>query len=226
MMNQRSPVMILMVAVLSATSCRQTHRGYGPGGNSSGSPTTANSTASRSSVVKSKIDVCNLLTSDDLKSLQGEAYQEAQRSDRLDGDFVVAQCYYAMPTTVNSVVVNVTTAREEAGAPNPKTFWEQTVGRDEDKERKGKGDREREREQAQPKERERGEAGEEKESSPPQRVKDLGDEAFWVGSPVGGALYVLEKDLFFRVSIGGPGDQKSKLNKSRTLAEKILKKLS
>ena len=216
--------MILMGGVLLATSCRQTHGGFGPGGNSSGGPATPNSPAARSSVVKSKIDVCNLLTSDDLKALQGEAYQDARRSDRLDGDFVVAQCYYAMPTTVNSVVVNVTTARDEAGAPNPKTFWEQTVGRDEEKEREGKG--EREREQAKPKERERGEAGEEKESSPPQRVKDLGDEAFWVGSPVGGALYVLKNDLFFRISIGGAGDQKSKLNKSRTLAEKILKQLS
>lgn len=177
-----------------------------------------------SPAVKSRIDVCHLLTSDDLKALQGEAYQEAKRSDRLEGDFVVAQCYYAMPTTVNSVVVNVTTARDEAGAPNPKVFWEQTFGADEEKERKNKG--EREREKAKPKERERGEEGEAKESSPPQSVRDLGDEAFWVGSPVGGALYVLKNDLFFRVSVGGGGDQKSKLSKSRTLADKILKKLS
>lgn len=178
--------------------------------------------------VKSKVDVCNLLTSDDLKALQGEAYKEAQRSDRLDGDFVVAQCYYAMPTTVNSVVVNVTTAKDEAGAPNPKAFWEQTFGGDEEKagEAKGEREREREREKAKPKQSERGEEGEEKESSPPQPVKGLGDEAFWVGSPVGGALYVLKRDLFFRVSIGGAGDQKSKLNKSKTLADKILKQLS
>lgn len=178
--------------------------------------------------VKSKIDVCSLLTSDDLKAVQGEAYQEAQRSDRLDGEFVVAQCYYAMPTTVNSVVLNVTTAKDESGAPNPKQFWEQRFGGDEKKERAGKGEREgeREREKDKPKERGRGEEGEEKESSPPQRVAGLGDEAFWVGSPVGGALYVLRNDLIFRVSIGGGGDQRSKLDKSKTLAEKILKKLS
>jgi hypothetical protein len=172
--------------------------------------------------VKSKIDVCNLLTSEDLKALQGESYQDAQRSDRIDGDFVGAQCYYAMPTTVNSVVVNVTTARDEAGAPNPKAFWEKTFGVDEEKERAAKGEREREKEK--PKERER--EGEEKEGLPPERVKGLGDEAFWVGSAVGGALYVLKNDLFFRVSVGGGGDQKSKLNKSKTLADKILRKLS
>jgi hypothetical protein len=180
--------------------------------------------------VKSKIDVCNLLTTDDLKAVQRESYKDALRSDRLDGDFVGAQCYYAMPTSVNSVVVNVTTATDEAGAPNPKAFWEKTFGVDEEKGRAAKGEREREkekreREKEKPKERGR-EEGEEKEGLPPERVKGLGDEAFWVGSAVGGALYVLKNDLFFRVSVGGGGDQKSKLNKSKTLADKILKKLS
>src|SRR5580765_3667112 len=102
--------------------------------------------------VKSKIDVCNLLTSDDLKALQGEAYVDAERWDRLDGDFVVAQCYYAMPTTVNSVVVNVTTAKDEAGAPGPKAFWEKTFGADEEKERAGEREREKEKEREREKE--------------------------------------------------------------------------
>jgi hypothetical protein len=181
--------------------------------------------------------VCNLLTSDDLKDVQGEAYKDSKRSDQLDGEFIVAQCYHALPTTVNSVVVNVTTAKDEAGAPSPKGFWEQTFGGDEEKEREGKGEREREKEKPQRERekerdkekaqqpREREEEGEAKEASPPQRVKDLGDEAFWVGSPIGGALYVIKNDLIFRVSIGGAGDQKAKLNKSRALAQKILKKL-
>jgi len=224
MMVLRSPITALVVGALFVASCRSTSGGYGPGGNSSASPAAANSPAVRASApaVKSRIDVCNLLSSDDLKALQGEAYKDAQRSDRIDGDFVDAQCYYAMPTTVNSVVVNVKTAKDEAGARNPKTFWEQTFGGDEEKEREGKGEREREKEKPRAREREE---GEEKEGLPPERVKGLGDEAFWVGSAVGGALYVLKNDLFFRVSIGGAGNQKSKLNKSRTLADKILKKL-
>jgi hypothetical protein len=56
-------------------------------------------------------------------------------------------------------------------------------------------------------------------------VKDLGDEAFWIGSPIGGALYVLKNELFFRLSVGGAGDQRAKLNKSKALAQRILKKL-
>lgn len=227
MMILRLATGTILVATLFAAGCRPSPRGgYGPGGKSSGSPASESSPAARTSapVVKSKVDVCNLLTSDDLKDVQGEAYKDAQRSDRLDGEFIVAQCYYALPTTVNSVVVNVTTATDEAGAQTPKGFWEQTFGGNEEKESEGKGEREREREKArEPRNRE--EEGEAKEASPPQRVKDLGDEAFWVGSPIGGALYVLKNDLFFRVSTGGAGDQKAKLNKSKALAQKILRKL-
>ena len=179
--------------------------------------------------VKSQVDVCSLLTSDDLKALQGEAYTKAERSDRLDGDFIIGQCYYALPTTVNSVVVSVTTAKDDT-AGRTRTFWEQTFGKYE-KEPEGKVEREpekrkeREREQEKtqaPRERE---AGEEKEASPPERVPDLGDEAFWVGSPIGGALYMLKNDVLFRISVGGAGDQKAKLNKSKTLAQKILQRM-
>ena len=52
-------------------------------------PGSSNSTPA----VKAKVDVCGLLSSDDLRGVQGEAYKEAQRSDREDGDFVIAQCY-------------------------------------------------------------------------------------------------------------------------------------
>jgi hypothetical protein len=233
MMISRLATGAILTATLFVAGCRPSPGGYGPGVNSSGSPASGSSPAVRTSapVVKSKIDVCNLLTSDDLKEVQGEAYKDAQRSDRLDGEFIVAQCYYALPTTVNSVVVNVTTAKDQTGAPSPKGFWEQTFGGDEEKEREGKGEREREKPQREREKekaqepRGREEEGEAKEASPPEPVKNLGDEAFWVGSPIGGALYVLKNDLFLRVSVGGTGDQKAKLNKSKTLAQKILKKL-
>ena len=181
------------------------------------------STTNSAPAVKSRVDVCNLLTTDDLKSVQGEAYKEAKRSDRQDGDFIVAQCYYQMPTMVNSVVLNVTTAREGAGR-NPRDFWEDTFREADEKERAGKTASEREREKEKGKARSRRE-GEEEEGPPPEKIKGLGDEAFWSASRIGGALYVLKKDQFFRISIGGSADPKAKLNKSKTLAQKILQKL-
>jgi len=170
--------------------------------------------------VKAKVDVCALLTSDDLKSVQGEAVKEAQRSDRRDGDFIVAQCYYALPTTSNSVVLNVTTANEGQSAGNPKQFWEDTFGRDEAK--SGGREREGEREKAK-KNKPAGE--EEEEGAAPEKVKDLGDEAFWMASRVGGALYVLKKDVFFRISVGGAADERTKLKNSKTLAQHDLKRI-
>src|SRR6202007_327038 len=98
--------------------------------------------------VKSKVDICNLLTSEELKSVQGEAYKDAQRSDRQDGDFIVAQCYYQMPTTANSVVLNVTTAPEGASARSPRELWEQTFAKAESEDKDKAKDR-NQKEQAQ-----------------------------------------------------------------------------
>jgi hypothetical protein len=194
----------------STTNTANTPASASPGAtaNPATSPATPNTAA-----VKAKIDTCSLLTSADLKEVQGEAVKEAQRSDRQDGGFIVSQCYYSLPTSSNSVVLNVTTASEGGGAANPRTFWKDTFGR---KEEKGK---EREREAKEKK-------GEESEESvPQQKIAGLGEDAYWLASRVGGALYVLKKDLFFRISVGGAGDEKSKLKKSRTLAQRVLKRI-
>ncbi len=188
------------------------------------SPAMTSPTGPAASTVKAKLDACALLTSDDLKSVQGEAVKEAQRSDRQDGDFIVAQCYYALPTISNSVVLNVTTANEGQGA-GPKKFWEDTFGRDEAKTGDRKSEREREKERKEVKKDKPKAGGEEEEGAPPEKVNGLGDEAFWLASRVGGALYVLKKDVFFRISVGGAGDEKTKLRKSRTLAQQVLKRI-
>ena len=172
------------------------------------SPATPNT-----ATVKAKIDTCSLLTSADLKEVQGEAVKEAQRSDRQDGGFIVSQCYYSLPTSSNSVVLNVTTASEGGGAANPRTFWKDTFGRKEEK-GKDRGVKEEEK---------KGEESE--ESVPQQKIAGLGEDAYWLASRVGGALYVLKKDLFFRISVGGAGDEKSKLKKSKTLAQRVLKRI-
>ncbi len=173
--------------------------------------------ATNTSTVKAKIDTCSLLTSADLKAVQGEAVKEAQRSDRQDGGFIVSQCYYSLPTSANSVVLNVTTAGEGGEAANPRTFWKDTFGRQEEK------SKDRDREAKGKKTEKKGEENE--ESVPPQKIAGLGEDAYWLASRVGGALYVLKKDLFFRISVGGAGDEKSKLKKAKTLAQQVLKRI-
>jgi hypothetical protein len=177
------------------------------------------------STVKAKVDVCGLLTSDDLKTVQGEPLKEAQRSDRRDGAFIVAQCYYALPTTSNSVVLNVTTAGEAQGANNPRKFWEDTFGAEDAKGGDKEKEREREKQREQAKKDKPAAGEEEEEGARPERVNGVGEESFWLASRVGGALYVLKKDVFFRISVGGAGDEKAKLKKSKTLAQQVLKRI-
>src|SRR6266567_4219024 len=210
---------IITIAFLLLTGCASQDSNSSVS-NTPGSSTTAASpsTSSSSQPVKSKMDACSLLTSDDIKSVQGEAYKDAQRSDRQDGDFIVAQCYFALPTTANSVVLNVTTAREGAST-NPRKFWESTFTHS------SEAPRERDKEKDKAKSGEKREA-EEEEAPKPEKIAGLGEDAYWLASRVGGALYVLKGDEFFRISVGGAGDAKSKLNKSKTLAQRVLKKLS
>jgi hypothetical protein len=60
----------------------------------------------------------------------------------------------------------------------------------------------------------------------PRPVPDLGDEAFWVGDRVTGALYVLRGDAFLRLSVGGVADEESRMKRARTLAEDALRRLA
>jgi hypothetical protein len=189
-------------------------------GNASAAPavTTSSPAGPAATAVKSRVDICALLTSDDLKGVQGEPLKEARRSDQLAGKLVVAQCYYELATAANSVVLNVTTANEGDRDSNLRSFWQEAFGRKEEK------DSEREREAAR-KTNARKEGAEEAEGAPKEKVAGLGEDAYWVASSVGGALYVLKKDVFFRLSVGGAGDQKARLKKSKTLAQQVLKRI-
>src|SRR5256885_17119843 len=122
-MNPRLSVIVLCLLFFASCNSKQTGPTTNAPTNSASNSAAKSSTlpvANNSAAVKSKVDPCSLLTSDEIKGVQGEAFANAMRSDRQDGDFIVGQCYYALPTSVNSVVVNVTTAKATTGAPNPR----------------------------------------------------------------------------------------------------------
>jgi hypothetical protein len=175
-----------------------------------------------SAVPKGKVDACTLLTSDEIQAVQGEALKETKPSNRAAGDFLVSQCYYELPTPVNSVSVSITEINPaNQSGHSLKDFWETTFGKDE-----GKSEQERKKEREEAKSKPRTEReGEEEESAPMETVRGLGDEAFWSASSVGGALYVLKRDRFIRVSVGGKGNAEAKLKRSKTLAQKALRRL-
>jgi hypothetical protein len=180
----------------------------------------ANHSGAASSPTRGRIDACGLLTAEDVKSVQGEAFKETKASEGSDNGMVVSQCFFSLPTFANSVNLAVMQKGEGNGASDPREFFEKTfAGRAE-------SEREKEKEKRERKSAENNREEEEKEGSAPQKIDGVGDEAFWTGNRVGGALYVLKHNAYIRVSIGGAGDQKTKIEKSKALALLALNRLS
>lgn len=147
-------------------------------------------------------DPCRLLTDAEVRAVQGHAPSQKIPSEQPAGSFRFTQCLYRTPEFSSSVSVALgiplTTDSKRSGA---RQYWHTQFDREE----------------------ERAEPGE--KEKPPRRLAGLGDEAFWVGDPVTGALYVLKGEVFLRVSVGGPPDQSQKIKRARTLAIYALKRL-
>jgi hypothetical protein len=146
-------------------------------------------------------DACALLTKEEIQAVQGEPFKETKPSQKSGSGLIVSQCYFELPTPVNSVVLTVTLKAQ--GGRDPSESWQETFHREKAPERKK-------------------EEGEERE---PLKVEGIGDEAFWTGNRVGGALFVLKGNAYIRISVGGAGDQAAKMEKSKTLAASALKRL-
>src|SRR6202045_538924 len=146
---------------------------------------------------------CTLLTKEETEAVQGEAFKSTKASEKSGAGLTISQCYFELPTTVNSIVVTVTLKAAGADARDPRQSWQEIFHREKTSEKKES-------------------EGEEKE---PQKIEGIGDEAFWSGNRVGGALYVLKGNTYVRISVGGAGDQAQKTEKSKALAQSVLKHL-
>ncbi|PZR72879.1 MAG: hypothetical protein DLM73_12215 [Chthoniobacterales bacterium] len=170
---------------------------------------TANSSQpapSSPAVKESDFDACALLTKEEVRAVQDEPFATARPSQKTGGGVTVAQCYFELPTPVNSVVLTVTQKADGPDARDPREMWQELFHRE--------NQTEKPREDAK-----------EKERAAPEKVEGVGEEAFWSGTRVGGALHVLKGNVFIRISVGGAGDQAAKKEKSKALAQSVLKHL-
>lgn len=172
------------------------------------------------------IDACALLTSEEIKAVQGEAVKETKLSGQTGGGLSTSLCFFTLPTSGNSISLVVVQKGAGADAKDPEEFWREKFHDDErdhkDRDRARDFDKDRERDR----DHEKGEAdGEEEEGAPPRKVTGVGQEAYWVGSRVGGALYVLKGNAYLRISVGGPSDQVDQISKAKTLAREALARL-
>jgi len=175
-----------------------------------------------------KIDVCELLTSKELQAVQGEALKDAKPSAHAEGGFMISQCFYSLPTFTNSISLLVAQKGQTAGARDPRDFWKETFNRAEEEATADKKASAREKDKDKDdkaKAGTRSEAEAEERSAPPRKITGLGDDAYWTGNRVGGALYALKGDTYIRLSLGGPGDQEAKIKKAKALAQIVVKRL-
>ena len=147
---------------------------------------------------------CTLLTKEETEAVQGEPFKTTKASGRSSGGLLASQCYFELPTTVNSIVLTVTQKADGADARDPKQSWQEIFHGEKASEKKGEEGGER-----------RG----------PEKIEGIGDEAFWTGANVGGALYVLKGNSYIRISIGGAADRAQKIEKSKALAQSVLNRL-
>ena len=160
-----------------------------------------------------KIVACDLVTKDEVATIQGTTISGANESEGAIGPLTATQCYYASTEPNKSITVGV--IQPKAGQPgDPIKFWRETFeefGEEKDRSERKKGDRD--------------EA--EEKHTPPTKIAGIGDEAYWVASAIGGTFYVLKKGrhAFLRISVGGPDTTDIKLEKSKKLAEDALRRL-
>lgn len=153
--------------------------------------------------VANESEACSLLTSREIETIQGSPLKETKSSSSSQPGITVSQCYFLLPTAADSVVLTVTRKAGGQATRDPKALWEEMFHRD----------------------REEPDAHEERDRHPPEKIPGLGDEAFWAPQGFGGALFARKGNIYVRISVGGPGEQATKLQKSKALAEIVLKRL-
>ena len=145
------------------------------------------------------IDSCTLLTSEEIQAVQGEALSSTKPTTHQVQGLAMYDCFFTLPTFTNSISLSITQSGPGADARDARQAWRETVAA--------------------------ATAKANAKVEPPKKIEGIGEEAFWTGDERIGALYVLQGPRYLRVSVGGPANQGSKIEKSRALAEVALKKL-
>ena len=162
---------------------------------------------------QAKPDACALLTSADVQAVQGDPVQETKASTQPGGGLVMSQCLFRTSAPSKSVSVAIASP----GSISPRMFWQKQFG-------SSKAASE-EKTEKKPAARRKEEKEEDEESTRPRTIAGVGEQAYWVGSPMVGAPYVLKGNTFLRISVGGVREEPARIQKSVALARLALKRL-
>jgi len=179
------------------------------------------SAANRPAGSAKKVDVCALLTSAEIEAVQGEPVKETKPSVQPSSSFLMSQCFFRTASFNKSVsLVLFTPDPAKPSVPGPREYWQEQFHprepavkeKDEPAAGQAKAPKKTEEER-------------ERQLHKPRPIGGLGEEAYWVGNPITGALYVLQGDAFLRISVGGIREESARIEKSKALARAALKRL-
>jgi hypothetical protein len=154
-------------------------------------------------------NACALLTRTEVEQVQGDPVVEVKSSAPERKRFAVSQCFYTAKTFHKSVSLEVTRPAQQSKV-KPREEWRRLFRSSKNGVKPAKMTPQSKKEQI---------------AQPPQPIKGIGDEAFWVGDQVMGVLYVLKKNSYFRISVGGWPESSVRLQKTAELAKKVAPRL-
>jgi hypothetical protein len=148
---------------------------------------------------QAKVDACALLSDADVRSVLGEDVRSHTPASQSAGGLLMDQCVLATSGARSvsiAVAGSVTSGKSHI---TPREFWKRQF-------HEKQGD------------------GEEHESGA-RRIRGVGEEAYWSGTRIAGALYVLKEDTFIRISVGGIKTEPERIAKSKALANAALARI-
>jgi hypothetical protein len=164
-----------------------------------------------------KPDACALLADADVRTVLGVTVKERQPGTQPAHGLLLSQCYLGTGTPRSVSIAVAGNTRSGGKTITPRAFWRDQFQRRDEHASERTGDK---REAVR-----KGEKREQEGETEARPIGGVGDQAFWSGTRVAGALYVLRGNTFIRVSVGGISDEKERIEKSRQLAMTALARL-
>jgi len=182
------------------------------------------------------LDACSLLTGAEIAGLLGEPLDTLHPSVSSAGNLKISHCLFVTRNFAKSASLDVAMpASGDSSGRSLRTFWRnQFHSQQKDKQERLPASHKIPAQLAFSPSRDiqdvdaadnQSESEEESESGKARAIPALGEEAYWVGSRVAGALYVLQGNRFLRISVGGIPNETTRIAKSKTIASAVLPRL-
>ena len=222
-MSRRSVIRTLMCALLL---CSWPYRASLGSPQERQPPSQAHTQTRTNTNASRNVDACSLLTGAEITVL-GEPLDATKPSVQSAGNLKMSHCLFVTRNFAKSASLDVATPSSgDSSGRSLRAFWRNQFHAPAKRQKEARPAARKIPAQSgfRPSDSE-SESEAEAEASKPRPIPGLGEEAYWVGSPLARALYVLQGDLFLRISVGGIPEESTRIDKSKSLANAALPRL-